>query len=401
MVSVVSSTSTGWTAASGASKTTSSISVQAGDLIVVTASGEDYNTVGTLTVSGGGLSWAHPQTVFINDYCPITVAYATATSSTSITVTVTRGSNPAWSSVFGCVAHVVRGHGGVGVSNKGNAASGDPSTTLNGCTAGSLIFMAVGDWSAVNGASRAYNTGPASFNETAYGFFSGTMTEYNGHYSALASGGNKTVGITDPNGMQWSIVALEVLAGGSTPKTLSSGIDLAVQAGGTAGATIDLAIGDSPAAVIGLDMTVLGPSQVFASIDVSIAAARSAAAQLDLAICALLEMPASLDVAVLAELSASTALDLYVSGGPLVVTPDHRVGGHALGARAGVQGLAARRLAAIVLSRSGSQVLGKRVDVQALGARTGQQSIGARTGPQSLGPRASAHVIGSRSREQP
>src|SRR5262245_62136482 len=100
---------TTWTSVTGSTKTTASFSVQTGDILVACMESGDANLSGTLTATGGSLSWTSRQDVNPGlGWCRAVIATATATSNASITVTVTRGVTSG-SVAFGVEVHTFRG----------------------------------------------------------------------------------------------------------------------------------------------------------------------------------------------------------------------------------------------------------------------------------------------------
>jgi len=82
-----------------------------------------------------------------------------------------------------------------------------------------MIFMIVTDWNAVTG-TQTPNTTIGSF--TAATGFPGDNANYGvltGYYPDVGAAGNKTIGQTDPNGLSWCIIGLEVKSPPSTTRT--------------------------------------------------------------------------------------------------------------------------------------------------------------------------------------
>lgn len=199
-------------------KTITDIPVEDGDILVIEAftydnAGADlFATAPTATVTSGGaaysLTYTARQTHNLSGYCSHKVWTAPITvTSAGITMSVTYG---ATGHQWGFTVTVYRDHGGVGVSNKANAASGGPSVTLAGCTANSAIHLGNADYSAVTGA-RTYRTGDAgSFTEDVYVNASQLIGSV-GYYPDSGAAGSKTVGISSPATQKYTTIALEIL----------------------------------------------------------------------------------------------------------------------------------------------------------------------------------------------
>lgn len=108
-------------------------------------------------------------------------------------------------------------HGGIGVNPKVNVntsnAAVPPQDTLAGVSAGSLLLAQVGNWGQASLASHTYRTDQAGtatqrtvLDNSTYG--TGEFFTYNDAGAA----GSKTVGWLTPNGLDWSIVIIEILA---------------------------------------------------------------------------------------------------------------------------------------------------------------------------------------------
>jgi hypothetical protein len=194
---------TAWTATTP--KTTSSISVQAGDVLVAYGLAEDQPD--PLSISGGSLTWTQRQQVNVAGYSRAYIWTATASTTTSITVTFTRTSG---SGYFGGDVLVFRGSsGGIGASAKANS-SGAPSLSLTTTASDSAVVVASVDWNALDGAARAWRTGAGALTETTYAWTPTLFTAYGGVHPDAGTAGAKTLGLTAPGSEKYSILAVEV-----------------------------------------------------------------------------------------------------------------------------------------------------------------------------------------------
>lgn len=183
--------------------TTSSFSVQAGDILVAVGQAEDANT---LSIAGGSLSWSLQQSINTAGYTANFLWTAVVDSNKSMTCTVTRTANQKG----GLGVYTWRGSDGVGNSNKTNVASGAPSLSLTPAQANSAILVFNGDWSAADGTSRTWRTGAGTFTEKLYFRDSAIYTLYGGYHADAGAVAAKTLGLSAPSGQKYSITAIEV-----------------------------------------------------------------------------------------------------------------------------------------------------------------------------------------------
>lgn len=191
-------------------KTSSSISVTAGDLLVAVAGGSSSN--GALTISdSAGLTWTTLANT-TGSKSPIRAYYATVATTGSLTVTVTRASG---SSYYGFNVVQFRTHGGVGATNNTANGSGAPSVSFTTTGANSAVVWINGDigsgsssgtWRSVNGTPTVIFEGTPSST-----FHAATWTD-------AGTAGAKTLGLSAPS-QDWSAIAIEVLARTSTHVT--------------------------------------------------------------------------------------------------------------------------------------------------------------------------------------
>lgn len=210
------SVQTAWNSATSP-KTTASITVQTGDVLIASAIIESYGGgAGTpsISIAGGGLSWGSPlQTIQTTDYTAVKVWAATATANTSLAVTFTNSQTGMW---FGGVVVVFRNSAGVGTSAKTNVASGAPSLNITTTQANSAVVVVNGDWAAVDGTARVWRTvnslAPTAANgyERTYFRDANKYTVYLAYYPDVGAGGAKTVGLTTPASQKYSLIAVEV-----------------------------------------------------------------------------------------------------------------------------------------------------------------------------------------------
>lgn len=193
----------------GTSKSTAAISVQAGDLLVITGSTAD-NATNLTGISGGSLTYTSQQS--IQGFASFSTGYiwtAPVTSTGSVTVTVTASNTTV---PWGFTVSVWRNHGGVGNSAGTHITSGAPSLNITTQAADSAVVWSNNDWNATDGATRTYQTAAGVFNELVYFRDAAQQTVYTGYHPNAGSAGTYAVGLTAPGSQKYTIAAVEILA---------------------------------------------------------------------------------------------------------------------------------------------------------------------------------------------
>lgn len=208
---LVSETETVWNTTTSP-KTTASITVQTGDILVAVGS-VSHSGDGSLTISvaGGSLTWTQQKEVSEVNYTQLAVWTTTATSNTSFTVSFT---NSFAGQMSGGDVFVFRATNGIGASNS-TFNSGGPSLSLTTTAANSSVVCFSTDWNAVDGASRTWRTAnvtPTAGNgmEVTYFRDAATYTVYGAVYQDVGTAAAKTIGLSAPTGQKYSIIALEI-----------------------------------------------------------------------------------------------------------------------------------------------------------------------------------------------
>lgn len=183
-----------------------------GDLIVVkTLLGDSAMTVNTPT--GGGLTWT--QRIQDGTASHVRAAIWTAVStgsSVSPSLTFPAGPTADHSMVVEWWEFATVASSPVTVDVRG---SGTPAGTLTSTATDSLITWASGDWSAIDGAGRTYDSTTEYPTEQAYITEPGIYTAYFA-FQAVPSPSSHNLGVTSPTGQTWTLVGLEILdAGGA------------------------------------------------------------------------------------------------------------------------------------------------------------------------------------------
>lgn len=205
----VSETETAWNTTTSP-KTTASISVNTGDIIVAYGMCENHQSA--LTISGGSLTWTQQQVILVTNFCWASIWTTTATSTTSFTVSFTRTGSAI---DFGGDVLVFRNSAGIGASSKTNVAGGAPSLTLTTLANNSAVVCINGDFAAL-ATSRTWRTvnsiTPTSGNglEQTYQAVGSNYTVYGAYWNNVGTAGSKTFGLSAPTGQTYSIISCEV-----------------------------------------------------------------------------------------------------------------------------------------------------------------------------------------------
>lgn len=207
----------------GTTPRTASVTTAVGDVLVAVGITADQAVVLGTPTGGTSLTWTLRQEVNVSGYCRVYVWTATATTAETFTFSIARtGSTDLWG--FNVLRY--SGSDGIGASSKTNVSSGAPSLGLTTTVADSAIVIGVGDWNAVDGASRTWRTVGAAATEQSYFRDSSFYTVYVGRHLDSDATGAKTVGLSAPSGQKYSIVAVEVkgAAAAAVTGTLSASL---------------------------------------------------------------------------------------------------------------------------------------------------------------------------------
>lgn len=208
----------------GSPKTAGTLNVIAGDVISVKAVAEDAANTFSTPTGLTGATWTqrvNGGTSAASGRVTIWTTIAPSNQSTvTISVVVTNPSSPGHSGI-----EVTQWDGttsaGVGQVWSGGiaAGSGVPSVAATPTGANSTIDMAITDWAAIAITGKTYRTTDAgAFTETAAAQDGSRYSYYVGYHADSGAIASKTIGMTAPTGMRWTLGAVEILgAGGTTP----------------------------------------------------------------------------------------------------------------------------------------------------------------------------------------
>jgi hypothetical protein len=215
----------GWS--SSAHPKTASVAVVAGDRIQVFGVSEDQNTTISTPGDGGVNTYVLRQSNLIAGTCGTYYWNATAATTTTLTISVDSGGG---ANAYCFAVLVWRGSDGFGVSGKNDDTAATMVLSLTTGQANSAVVCYGGDWTATDGASRAWlSIGAQTVAEDEYALFAGHYTVYGGHWLDCASAGPKTLGLTGPAGQTFTVVGGEVLgkaAGGDQDVVVSDTVGM-------------------------------------------------------------------------------------------------------------------------------------------------------------------------------
>jgi hypothetical protein len=149
-------------------------------------------------------------------------ADANAATTFNVSITKTSGTDD-WGFV------VLRFSGSLGFGeNEYAVGSGSPALALTTFAENPAIVEIIGDWNAVSGGTRTWNTvngntpTAANSQEVVYSFVSGAYTVYIAYITDAGSyGSTASLGMSAPTGQQYTIKAIEVF--GDTPPGVAAG----------------------------------------------------------------------------------------------------------------------------------------------------------------------------------
>jgi hypothetical protein len=175
------------------------------------------NQLRTLGISGGGLTWVQHGVVSATTRCSIAQWSAVVGPGQGGTFAVT-----ATFSGDGAGGLGVRRYdqvAAIGAHAVGNAAGpAAPSLVLTTTADNSIVDVIVGDHATVDGTARVWRTADAgALTETTYWRTNFENASYAGHHPDAGPAGAKTVGLTAPATMRYSIAAVELLIAGENP----------------------------------------------------------------------------------------------------------------------------------------------------------------------------------------
>ena len=195
------------------------VSVLSGDLIVYAAKMEDSG--GTLdNPTAVGNTFTSAQQITAASYCQMGTWTAVA-AATNATLSV-EGTRSGTIRHWGFTVEVWRSHGGVGASGNAFATTAAPALALTTTGPDSGISVAVGDWTAIDGATRTWRTGAGALTEVTYYRNSVKYAVYHGYHANAGAVGLKTLGLTVPSNMKYAIIGLEILGTGGATADVSS-----------------------------------------------------------------------------------------------------------------------------------------------------------------------------------
>lgn len=214
----------------GTTPKTSTPTVALDDILATGAIAEGDITFTAPTATG--VTFTERQIVSVASHTEVGVWTGAITTAGSPTLSAASSSGALW---WGHNTLRFSGTDGVGASAKTNS-TGAPSLSITTLHNNSAIVVFVGDWAAVDGASRTWRTvngtTPTAANgyEKSYFFDGSHYTLYAAYYPDAGTAGAKTVGLSAPAGQTYSIVAVEIRGSSATAV---SGVDSGALTEGT------------------------------------------------------------------------------------------------------------------------------------------------------------------------
>lgn len=201
-------------------KTVASVSVQAGDIIVVRSWAE--HGVATLgTPSDGTNTYTNRALVDSGTSNEAVCGIWTATAASTASITVSQSRTAGSSEEYGFNVEVWRNVSAIGnaASNGPNGGtSGTPSQAITTGAPDSALTGVICDWNAADGASRTWlSINGSAITEDHYVRNASTHTAYAGRHPNVGTAASKTFGLSAPGSQKYSIAVLELRgpAGGS------------------------------------------------------------------------------------------------------------------------------------------------------------------------------------------
>ena len=191
---------------------TQSVTVAAADVLAIFGATEGLSYT-LATPTGGSLTYTLQQSIVLSSYCPAYAWTALPGSGQTFTLSDAMSGGGAW----GDIAYRFSGSNGIGNTAKTNSNSGAAALTFSTSQSHSAVACIVLDWNGLSGASRTWETvnsiTPTAGNgyEQAYTLDASNYTIYSAYYPDAGAAGSVTVGLSAPSGMQYSIIAVEIL----------------------------------------------------------------------------------------------------------------------------------------------------------------------------------------------
>jgi hypothetical protein len=195
---------TAWT--TNTTPKTVSVTVNAGDVLVVGAASQDSPTTISTPTGGTGITWELRQSIVLASRCPVYVWTTKVDTGQTFTLSVARG---ATSGNYGFNCLRFSNSVGIGGSAQADAANAAPAVDLLTNQDRSAIVVFCADWNAGSG-TRTWRTGAGALSEVTYVAHT-THTAYGGYHADSGAGQMvHTVGLSAPATQNYSLVAVEV-----------------------------------------------------------------------------------------------------------------------------------------------------------------------------------------------
>ena len=324
-----------WVSGSTTKTAMNAVSINANDVVIFGSCQENnLYTLGENENGAGSFTLQQDIGIELFAYSPIRLLTYISPSSESLTVNVTNSST---GQHYGGNAVRFSGSDGVGASASSSGSSGYPSVNLTTTQANSAIFVIVGDWNAISGTQTFSSSGGAGSptDLTSYPGDSSTYGVHVAYYADAGAVGTKTISMTAPTNMKWTIAAVEVKgSAGATTNTSTTSINALVQKTGiTATSSLSALLQKSFSGNVSIDSLVAAiksgsltldslikavDKNSTTSVDGLIQAVVTGAVSIDAAIAVILASTTGIDSLLQKAFASTTSLDAILSGGSSV-----------------------------------------------------------------------------------
>lgn len=186
-----------------------------GEVIIVKATGESFQTPNIDAPSGGGQTYTQRASISQSSECEIRIFSSVISGSPgSMTITVPFSSNPGYHAIL--IERWGSAQLAASPATINVIAAGAPSTTINTAADGSAVSWMAADWNANAPGTPAYRSDAVQ--EGIHDVSTGNYVGYFA-YQTTTTAGSQTIGLTSPAGQEAAIGAIEIqgIAGPSAP----------------------------------------------------------------------------------------------------------------------------------------------------------------------------------------
>lgn len=184
-----------------------SVTTAVGDVLVIGVMSESNDTLSTPT-GGTSLTWTLKESIIQAGWGSLSVWTATATTAETFNVSCVASSGTNW---YGYNLFRFSASNGIGNTAQGHVATSTAQVNVTTTQINSAVAVFIVDFTASDGTSRTWVTATAStLTEQTYFRDPAHYTVYGGFHADAGSIAAKTVGLSAPTSLTYSIVAVEV-----------------------------------------------------------------------------------------------------------------------------------------------------------------------------------------------